>query len=63
VGGAAPPHRSLLLAHTYLQRVTTGNLLGAPALGVLAQVADGGEVDADVAESAYALVRGGATRG
>ncbi|WP_068398225.1 acyl-CoA dehydrogenase family protein [Kribbia dieselivorans] len=48
-------HRKLLVAHTYLQRLLTGTLLGAPALHHLEVVADGGSVDADTAAEAFAF--------
>lgn len=47
-------HRKLLIAHTYLQHLLTGDLSGAPALHVLDQVADGGHVDAETAAAALA---------
>ncbi|KQZ70672.1 acyl-CoA dehydrogenase family protein [Nocardioides sp. Root151] len=46
-------HRKLLLAHTALHRIVAGRLVETPALTALEQIADGGEVAADLARAAY----------
>ncbi|WP_185995971.1 acyl-CoA dehydrogenase family protein [Nocardioides campestrisoli] len=46
-------HRALLLAHTWLHWLADPRLTSPPALHVLDQVVDGGEVSAEVAQSAY----------
>ena len=46
-------HRKLLVAHTWLHRLGVGQLVSAPALNALEQIADGGGVDAETARAAY----------
>lgn len=47
-------HRKLTVAHTWLRILDGDRLVDAPALDVLEQIADGGEVEPDVARAAYA---------
>jgi acyl-CoA dehydrogenase len=46
-------HRKLLIAHTNLHRLVVDRLVAPPALAALEQIADGGKVDADLAQAAY----------
>ncbi|RRO16950.1 acyl-CoA dehydrogenase [Saccharopolyspora rhizosphaerae] len=49
-------HRKLLVAHTWLHRLVGGRLGSVPALAVLPQIADGGDVDAETARAAFTAI-------
>lgn len=49
-------HRKLLLAHTWLHRLTASRLVAPPALAALEQIADGAAVGADLARAAFAAI-------